>query len=270
MKQLSTASGSTSSGASSAPAQPASHGLRSQLGHLLPKHALFQVHLHIEQLSNVPLMGGEFGVRWKFKNVQSGSGLLSKMKGHRTWSGQSKGKDISDATGDDTEATGDNGDGPYEGDGASTHDGTLDLSHYGDAPRSALEHDSQHAFELPHLPETPTPIINGAAASSMSLQLRSEARGTTPWAKLQSYNVKWDHTLNVVVQMDVHRETSDLLPNELKLVVMQVSCALTAGPEIEDRYRYVGRQHADNHPVSRYVRDARCLRCRDTRYRRVL
>ncbi|KAI0819357.1 N-terminal C2 in EEIG1 and EHBP1 proteins-domain-containing protein [Trametes gibbosa] len=216
MKQLSTASGSTSSGASSAPAQPASHGLRSQLGHLLPKHALFQVHLHIEQLSNVPLMGGEFGVRWKFKNVQSGSGLLSKMKGHRTWSGQSKAKDGHDATGGEMEVLGDDAEGSYDVDGVSTHDGTDD-----DEFRSALDNDSHHTFELPQPPTTPTPIINGAAVSSTALQLSSEARGMTPWAKLQSYNVKWEHTISVVVQMDVHRETSDLLPNELKLVVMQ-------------------------------------------------
>ena len=55
------------------------------------------------------------------------------------------------------------------------------------------------------------------------MQLHSEARGMTPWARLQNYNVKFDHSVNVVVQMDVHRETGDLLPNELKLVVMQVS-----------------------------------------------
>ena len=48
----------------------------------------------------------------------------------------------------------------------------------------------------------------------------------TPWAELQNYNVKWEHSVNVVVQMDVHRETGDLLPNELKLAVMQVSCPL--------------------------------------------
>ncbi|KAI0634422.1 N-terminal C2 in EEIG1 and EHBP1 proteins-domain-containing protein [Trametes polyzona] len=222
MKQLSTTSGSTSSGASSAPAPP-SHGLRSQLGHLLPKHALFQVHLHIEQLSNVPLMTGEFAVRWKFKNVQSGSGLLSKMKGSRSWSGQSKGRSEPDAAAGGAVGAGEYGERYVEDDtdGHSTHDGFDDASHHEDAPRSPLEHDHPPAFEPSHPPTTPTPIINGHTASSTSLTSRSEARGMTPWAKLQSYNVKWDHSVNVVVQMDVHRETSDLLPNELKLVVMQ-------------------------------------------------
>lgn len=168
-------------------------------------------------------MSGEFSVRWKFKNAQSGSGILSKMKGHRTWSGQSKAKGGEhDATGIATE----DGEMDEEGevDGGSTHDGTDDLSHYYDAPRSALDDDrDHHSFEPAHPPTAPTPIINGHTQSSTSLQLRSEARGMTPWAKLQNYNVRWDHTVNVVVQMDVHRETGDLLPNELKLVVMQVS-----------------------------------------------
>jgi len=44
----------------------------------------------------------------------------------------------------------------------------------------------------------------------------------TPYLKLQDHNVVWEHTLNVVVRMDVDRDTGDLLPNELKLVVMQV------------------------------------------------
>ena len=76
-------------------------------------------------------------------------------------------------------------------------------------------------------PSAPTPIINSHSHSSASLPSRSEARGMTPWMPLQNYNVKWEHSVNVVVQMDVHRETGDLLPNELKLVVMQVSLSAT-------------------------------------------
>lgn len=48
----------------------------------------------------------------------------------------------------------------------------------------------------------------------------------TPYLKLQDHNVVWEHTLNVVVQMDVNRDTTDLLPNELKLMVMQVRLQL--------------------------------------------
>lgn len=195
-------------------------------------------------------MSGEFGVRWKFKNAQSGSGLLSKMKGHRTWSGQSKGK--SGAGEHDPAATEDGEmDEEDEVDDYSAH-GTDDASHYFEAPRSPLDLDDPHAFESSRPPVTPTPIINGHTQSSTSLQLRSEARGMTPWEKLQSYNVKWDHSVNVVVQMDVHRETGDLLPNELKLVVMQVSPSFLSCPgslggdccTIRHCYRWAGTSAA--------------------------
>jgi hypothetical protein len=41
---------------------------------LLPRHALFQVRIHIHQLASVPLVHGEFGVRWKFKNTHKVKG----------------------------------------------------------------------------------------------------------------------------------------------------------------------------------------------------
>lgn len=49
----------------------------------------------------------------------------------------------------------------------------------------------------------------------------TEAKGMTEWAELKNYTVRWDHRVDVHVQMDVHRETGDLLPCELKLVTMQ-------------------------------------------------
>lgn len=43
----------------------------------------------------------------------------------------------------------------------------------------------------------------------------------TEWVALKNYNARWDHKVDVLVQMDIHRETGDLLPCELKLVAMQ-------------------------------------------------
>jgi len=61
-----------------------SAGFRAQLGHLLPRHANFRARIQIHQISSVPFMSGEFGVRWKFKGVQSSStqkkGLLGRVK----------------------------------------------------------------------------------------------------------------------------------------------------------------------------------------------
>ncbi|KIJ16371.1 hypothetical protein PAXINDRAFT_98843 [Paxillus involutus ATCC 200175] len=58
-------------------------GLRAHFAHLLPRHAVFLVRLTVHQLHNVPLVHGEFGVRWKVKGVTSpsGGGILGKVKG---------------------------------------------------------------------------------------------------------------------------------------------------------------------------------------------
>ncbi|KAJ7127161.1 N-terminal C2 in EEIG1 and EHBP1 proteins-domain-containing protein [Mycena epipterygia] len=53
---------------------PQPTGLRAQLHHLLPRHALFHVRITIHQLASVPLVHGEFGVRWKFKNTHKVKG----------------------------------------------------------------------------------------------------------------------------------------------------------------------------------------------------
>ncbi|KAM5546207.1 hypothetical protein V8D89_000333 [Ganoderma adspersum] len=236
----STSASTSSSGASSSTPAPPTHGLRSQLGHLLPKHALFQVRLEIEQLSNVPLIKGEFGVRWKFKSVQSGSGLLGKMKGgSRTWSGQGKGKAKAAAIGLGIGVT---EEGELFDEDGSTHGSTQDTTE--DDPDADTtdppNHDARRTFEslraangstphlngsTPHLnghdTPNPPPQTPGRVAQTASGSTQSEARGMTPWAALQNYSVKWSHSVNLAVQMDVHRETGDLLPNELKLVVMQ-------------------------------------------------
>ncbi len=59
---------------------------------------------------------------------------------------------------------------------------------------------------------TATTPVNGYASS----------RGMTTFGQLKEHKVVWDHTVDVVVKMDVERDTLELLPNELKLEVMQV------------------------------------------------
>ena len=46
-------------------------------------------------------------------------------------------------------------------------------------------------------------------------------RGTTPFLKLKDHSVVWSHTLDTLLKFDIDRETSHILPNPLKLVVMQ-------------------------------------------------
>lgn len=249
------ASSSSSSSNSATPNHNHHHGFRNQLGQLLPRHALFQVHLSIEEVSNVPLVKGEFGVRWKFKNVQSGSSLLSKMKaggGLRSISGGStnteddsrsiwKGKAKASPNLQMTTALPDNQSEKSAFD--SAYATPIDEDHQSiwtrnstssSSSRSGYHHHSNSTqSELGSPIMTPTPIPPASAAPTIKAPMAPpdlpsttyshvEPKGMTEWSKLHSYNAKWDQKVNVVVQMDVHRETEDLLPNELKLVVMQV------------------------------------------------
>ena len=76
--------GSTISVNELGPPPPTPGGIRAQIGHLLPRHANFRARIQIHQISSVPFVSGEFGVRWKFKSVQSSSvpkkGLLGRVK----------------------------------------------------------------------------------------------------------------------------------------------------------------------------------------------
>jgi hypothetical protein len=43
----------------------------------------------------------------------------------------------------------------------------------------------------------------------------------TPFLKLKDHAVAWQHTLSTTLKFDIERDTLGLLPNPLKLVVMQ-------------------------------------------------
>lgn len=211
------------------------HGLLNQFGALVPRHALFSVNVEIDQLSNVPLISGQFAVRWKFKNVQTRSGLLSRMRGNQaSWSSKgngaaTKGKGRASELGLAIEVTPADDD-EDDGNESSPQDEGTEDEMYHRASGSSLD-----LTAMPYTPDTAMPPSATLATatpgdihkltSSTSLgsnMTTAVARGITPWQPLQNYNVKWDHQANVVLQMDVHRETGDLLPNEVKFVVMQV------------------------------------------------
>ncbi|KAF8152917.1 hypothetical protein B0H34DRAFT_800193 [Crassisporium funariophilum] len=68
-----------------APPHTPTAGIRAQIGHLLPRHANFRARVQIHQIQSVPLVSGEFGVRWKFKSVEKAApgpkqGLLDRVK----------------------------------------------------------------------------------------------------------------------------------------------------------------------------------------------
>ncbi|KAH9834725.1 N-terminal C2 in EEIG1 and EHBP1 proteins-domain-containing protein [Rhodofomes roseus] len=206
------------------------HGLLNQFGQFIPKHALFQVNVEIDQLSNVPLINGQFAVRWKFKNAQTRSGLISRMRGNPSWSSKgrnsAKGKGRASELGLAIEVTPADED-DEEGNESSPQDEGTEDEMYRHASGSSLDLLTPYTPDTampPTTPATATPADmrkTASAASVTSTTTTAVARGITPFQPLQNYNVKWGHQVNVAVQMDVHRETGDLLPNEVKLVVMQ-------------------------------------------------
>lgn len=204
-------------------------GLLNQFGALVPRHALFSVNVEIDQLSNVPLISGEFAVRWKFKNAQTRSGLLSRMRGKESWTSRAhgattKGRGRASELGLAIEVTPADDD-EEDGNESSPQDEGTEDEMYLRASGSSLDltamppYTPDTAMPPSATPATATPGDIHAATSSTTTAV---ARGITPWQPLQNYNVKWDHQANVVLQMDVHRETGDLMPNEVKFVVMQV------------------------------------------------
>ncbi|KIM82756.1 hypothetical protein PILCRDRAFT_820051 [Piloderma croceum F 1598] len=214
-------------------------GLRAQLHHLLPRHALFHVRVNIHQLASVPLVKGEFGVRWKFKKVKS----RKENEKEKHDKGKGKADDIHADTDDDE--VHDHTD-TYQ---TSTDDSVDDVHNSHGLPIPSLVVPDNHSTStspastrpvspnpyaqyltsdwLPsHLPHSSSHSTH-SDSTSRSLSSNTphdgyaQARGMTPYIKLQDHNVVWEHTLNVVVRMDVDRDTVDLLPNELKLVIMQ-------------------------------------------------
>ena len=186
--------------------------LRSHLFNILPKHALFKVKLHIRQISNVPLLGGDFAVKWRFKNAQSPganhSGLLSKMKANSsatTMTLKGKTKDYFP----------DNEDSSWAGND-SLGRSTPDSYSSPDFPSPVGTKSSSSSFSA----------ISSSGTSSLTLAapgVHSDGRGITSWTELSDHAATWDHPVALIVRMDVDRETLDLHESELKLTVLQVS-----------------------------------------------
>ncbi|KAG1872918.1 hypothetical protein DFJ58DRAFT_760351 [Suillus subalutaceus] len=234
-----------------------SSGFRAQLAHLLPRHAIFLLRLTIHQLSSVPFVNGEFEVRWKFKGVTSGGGLLGKVKG--------KGKAIGSTTpnGSPNSTKGKEKEKPHESeiDAANVNDASdaqsitnSNSSHSHDpsipsvivsvnspivsptstsnthtvsTPSTSSSSSNSRAQLVPPqylsadwLPQSAPPDPSPSLAKSPP-NAYSPAKGHTAFEQLKEHSVAWEHTLDVMVQIGIGRETNELGGCEAKFVVMQ-------------------------------------------------
>ncbi|KAH8112316.1 hypothetical protein DFH11DRAFT_1745178 [Phellopilus nigrolimitatus] len=205
-----------------------SQSVRAHLAELLPlpRHALFAVRLTIHQLWNVPLVSGEFSVKWKFQHVQktrasggssnTSSTVLAKANGYgigrsASLNGKGKGKEreISDRDNDpDHESL-------VMPSGASM----LSIPSTSESSSSSSPSPRTVSIDLP-ANGNGGGVSNAAGDGSV---LSQDARGRTSYIPLREHNVKWGQVVNVAVQMGVQRDTMDLQPSELKLVVEQLS-----------------------------------------------
>ena len=219
---------------------PATPGLRSHIGHLLPRHTYFRARILIHQIQSVPFMSGEFGVRWKLKSVHTPTthkqGLFDRVMGGGERRGSAdKGKAREDVGAASWPPT------PTEDSGRTSSgwrrkattaptplQGTPSVS-----SRSSLTGHSQHlSADWPSSTNTSGFSSNSTATlgptstdtSSTLLTLTPSttlARGMTPFLKLKDHSVTWSYMLDPLLKLDIDRETSQVLPRPVKLVVMQ-------------------------------------------------
>ena len=208
---------------------------------LIPRHALFHVRVNIHQLESVPLVKGEFGIRWKFRKVKShkqngkGKGRADDGRADTDEEDEEDHFEPDQMNGHDHHAYG-RGNPPLPSlvinDGQKTISASTSASSTRPAspnlyarylssdwlPQSSLQHPPSQQHSQAHRSENASKPLDATTPRDRY----APAKGSTPYLKLQDHNISFEHTLDVVLQMDVHRSTFDLLPSELKLVVMQV------------------------------------------------
>ncbi|CUA68657.1 hypothetical protein RSOLAG22IIIB_08032 [Rhizoctonia solani] len=209
---------------------PPHFGLRAQLRNLLARHATFSVQINIHELTNVPLVTGDFACRWRVKGAQSLPSVIrrdstSAKSVRSTGSGSGSGS-LKDKKKLDSEievqvhppspplnptTRGSVSTIPSLNSGRSTPsdtDGRPTISLLQPDDSGSLDHgsDMEDALKLTNNIHTIT----------------GPGRGRTPTVAISDHTVRWDEIVEMAVPMGVAKETKGLLPADLKLTVEQV------------------------------------------------
>ncbi|KAG7445304.1 uncharacterized protein BT62DRAFT_933145 [Guyanagaster necrorhizus] len=200
-------------------------GLRAHLQSLLPRHAVFHAQIEIHQISSVPLVHGEFAVRWKLKNLTvppgSKQSLLGIVKPRRNGAGCPS-SSIVDIKGKGKEREQAEEEADFEDDNESSSAYASSISPDGS---SSLSSSSDDRSVMPSL------IISSSASSTHShsssstpLYSRPAARGQTPFLPLVEHSVTWSQSLSVYIKIPLSRDRENpdtLMSNPAKFVVTQ-------------------------------------------------
>ena len=254
--------GSTMSINELVPPPTPSVGLRAHIGHLLPRHANFRARIQIHQISSVPFVSGEFGVRWKFKAVQSSPALkkrlLGRVKVKAKINDKGKGREFdaelfSPMTGsrdvfpitpilahpapagvvelppsrlptDRSTPLGSVEDDPHTSSHIPPSNSSLTVPpqptlHWADSSSSSrFDSGTTNASDAAMILDSTLTESQDTSAVPIGFTLR---RGMTPFLKLKDHSVTWSHALDTLLKFDIDRETCQIQPHSLKLVVMQ-------------------------------------------------
>ncbi|KAG6896423.1 hypothetical protein C0992_008388 [Termitomyces sp. T32_za158] len=216
-------------------------GFHAQLNHLLPRHVFFHVNLYIHQITNIPLVSGEFAIKWKFKNAhgassnKSGSGLLESFKSRRKARRKEKEKCGAEYTDPPEQValadTGSNR--TYSVDGhVSMYSANTTATSSSSSSGSSKAQNSTDAVSSSSTSSTPVLPPSVSAPTT-------PARGQTPFLRLKDHGVVWEHTLSLLVlkltvlQRDPTRP--EVKPIPFGVVMLDLAQYASKG-EVERRY----------------------------------
>ncbi|KIY66963.1 hypothetical protein CYLTODRAFT_491050 [Cylindrobasidium torrendii FP15055 ss-10] len=200
---------------------PAPHlkGIRAHLHHLLPRHALFHAQIEVHQISNVPLVNGEFSVRWKIKHTAAApsktNGLFKLTSKNSTASSNGSTTNLSLTRTRDSRESRD----------IQEQDDSASIA------SSLSPDDSFFVSSEDHGSSTvPTLVVSedaqSSSSSSSSPRTSASHRGQTPFFPLQDHAVVWEHSISTYIKIPLSRDraTPDKLVSSLgKFVVIQHS-----------------------------------------------
>lgn len=240
---------------------PRTGALRAQLDSIIHRHsrAEFHVHLLIHELSAVPFLDGDFGVKWKFRGVVNSKSLnsdSSKRKGKEREHPSSPWHASGDTERVQTQP------GPSRSPNllftsplsASPTHSTISLpsSASSSGPSHAAGSSSSHSYPTPSIDSEPDPDPGPhphpapETTSPRTTHFHSHDRGITPFIPLRDHKIKFEHSVDVILQMYIDHSSppppsgyqnesrsksgigsgkatpkGKLLPSPLKLVITQ-------------------------------------------------
>ncbi|CAE6337869.1 unnamed protein product [Rhizoctonia solani] len=198
-------------------------GLRAQLRNYFGRHATFSVQINIHELTNVPLVSGDFACRWRVKGAQP---LLTRdsSSAKSVHSGSAASADIAVQVHPPSPPMN-----PTTGRGSvsttvSLNDGWSSPSESSDSRHTSLLHPDStgsvdHGSDTEDAQRSTMTSLN---SSTVHMPGMGPGRGRTPTVPIADHTVRWDELVEMAVPIGIPKDTKKLMPADLKLTVEQV------------------------------------------------